>query len=61
LPKCYLEFQKFAEILEVECLIFFLNLKRRGIDMLAPLKWVGKKYKTMIAKMEVDNGFVTQS
>jgi hypothetical protein len=29
--------------------------------MLAPLKWVGKKYKTMIAKMEVDNGFVTQS
>jgi len=29
--------------------------------MLAPLKWVGKKYKTLITKMEIDNGFVIQS
>ncbi len=26
--------------------------------MLPPLKWVGKKYETLIAKMVVDNDFV---
>jgi hypothetical protein len=45
----------------MEGLNFVQNIKRRWIDMLAPLKWVGKKYKTLIAKMEVDNGFVSHS
>ncbi len=34
------------------------NVKTRWINMLPPLKWVEKKYKTLIAKMVVDNDFV---
>jgi hypothetical protein len=33
-------------------------VKTRWINMLPPLKWVGKKYKTLITKMVVDNNFV---
>jgi hypothetical protein len=29
------------------------NVKMRWINMLAPLKWVGKEYKTLIAKMAI--------
>ncbi len=30
----------------------------RWIDMLAPLKWVGKEYNTLIVKMATHSGFV---
>jgi hypothetical protein len=33
-------------------------VKTRWINLLAPLKRVGKKYKTLIVKMAIDNGYV---
>jgi len=34
------------------------NVKMRWINMLAPLKQVGKLYKTLIVKMATNNGYV---
>lgn len=56
-PKHHLEFQKLVKIMKI-CLKVLQNVKTRWINMLPPLKWVGKKYKTLITKMVVDNNFV---
>jgi hypothetical protein len=57
-PKCHLEFTKFVEIMEIKGLKVLQNVKTRWINMLAPLKRVGKKYKTLIVKMAIDSGSV---
>jgi hypothetical protein len=44
--------------MEIKGLKVLQNVKTRWIDMLAPLKKVGKKYRTLIAKMAIDNGIV---
>jgi hypothetical protein len=43
---------------ETKGLKVFQNVKTRWINMLAPLKKVGKRYKTLIAKMAIDSGIV---
>jgi len=43
---------------ETEGLKVFQNVKTRWINMLAPLKKVGKKYRTLIAKMTTNSGIV---
>jgi hypothetical protein len=55
-PKHHLEFTKLAEIMEIEGQKVIQNVKRRWISMLAPLKRVGKEYKTLIAKMVINSG-----
>ncbi len=59
-PKRHLEFTK-LEIVEIEGLKVLWNVKTRWINMLAPFKKFGKDYKTLIAKMVVDNGIVEAS
>jgi hypothetical protein len=54
-PKCHLEFTKLAEIVEIEGLKVLQNVKTRWINMLQPLKWVGKEYKVFIPKMATNN------
>ncbi len=41
--------------MEIKGLKVFQNVKMRWINMLAPLKRVGKEYKTLIVKMVIDN------
>ncbi len=60
-PKCHLEFTKPIEIVEIEGLNALWIVKKRWINMLAPFKKVGKDYKTLIAKMAIDNGIVEAS
>ncbi len=57
-PKHHLEFTKLVEIVETKGLKVFQNVKTKWINMLAPLKWVGKEFKTLIVKMVANNGFV---
>jgi hypothetical protein len=42
--------------MEIKGLKIFWIVKTRWINMLPPLKHVGKLYKTMIAKMAINNG-----
>ncbi len=55
-PKCHLEFQKLTEIVKAKGLNFFQNVKIRWINMLTPLKQIGKKFKMLITKMVVEFG-----
>jgi hypothetical protein len=57
-PKHHLEFTKLVEIMEIEGQKAIRNVKTRWISMLAPLKRVGKKYKTLIAKMVTNSGIM---
>jgi hypothetical protein len=54
--KCHLEFSKLAKIVETKGFKVLQNVKTRWINMLTPLKWVKKKYKTLIIKMATNNG-----
>jgi hypothetical protein len=53
-PKHHLEFQKLVEITETKGLK--VDVKTRWINMLAPLKYVEKKYKILIVKITIDFG-----
>jgi hypothetical protein len=55
-PKCDLEFQRLIEIVKTKGLKVFQNVKMRWINMLTPLKQIGKKFKMLIVKMVVDFG-----
>ncbi len=58
-PKCHFEFTKLVQIVETKGLKVFRNVKIiRWISMLAPLKWVGKEYKTLIVKITTHSGYV---
>jgi hypothetical protein len=59
--KHHLEFTKPTKIVEIKGLKVLWNVKKRWINMLAPFKKVGKDYKTLIAKMTIDNGIVEPS
>lgn len=47
---------KTVKIVEIKGLKKFQNVETRWINMLGPLKWVGKKSKTLIAKMVINGG-----
>ncbi len=53
--ECHLEFTKLAKIIKTKGLKVLQNVKTRWIGMLQPLKWVGKEYKTFIAKMATNS------
>ncbi len=53
-PKHHFEFTKLARIIEIERLKILQNVKTRWTIVLQTLNWVGKEYKTLIAKMVVD-------
>ncbi len=55
-PKHHLEFTKLVECMEIKGLKVLWNVKTRCISMLAPLKRVGKEYKTLIVKMATNSG-----
>jgi hypothetical protein len=53
-PKHHFEFIKLSKIIEIKKFKILQNMKTTWIIMFQTLKWVGKEYKTLIAKMVVD-------
>jgi hypothetical protein len=54
-PKKHLEFQKFADIVEIEGLNMLRNVKTCWILVLEPLRKIMGEYKTLICKMAEDD------